>query len=281
MEQLQGRNAILTGASRGLGVHVARGLARQGVDLALAARSGDALEEVRKDVERVGVDAVAIPTDLSETAQIEALVRKAEGRLGPVDLLVNNAGVEHTAPYEESSPGRIEAAVKVNLLAPMLLVRAVLPGMLARRRGHIVNMSSLAGKVGFPGQTAYATTKAGLVVLTQSLRAELADEPVSVSAICPGFVAEAGMYARATGASADDSKLSTTTPAKVVSAVLDAIRKDRPELIVNPLPVRPVCALQQLFPGITPTIHRFFGTAALARTVHQGSDEGEGARPEA
>lgn len=266
MKELRGRNAILTGASRGLGVHIARALAREGINLALAARSADALEEVCEEVRSLDVDAVALPADLADAAQVEALAEQAERALGDVDILVNNAGVEHTAPYEEYPLKRIIAAVEVNLLAAMLLTRAVLPGMLARGRGHIVNMSSLAGKIGFPCQTPYATTKAGLVMFTHSLRAELVDKPVGASVICPGFVADAGMYARSERTrEAAPRLLMPTTTDKVVAAVLKALKEHAAELIVNPLPMRPLTALREVLPGITPHMHRAIGTTGFAR----------------
>ena len=108
MRELRGRNAILTEASRGLGSHLARALAREGVNLALAARSAGALGRVRDDVRSYGVTAVAVPTDLADTAQVARLPRTAEAELGPVDILVNNAGVEHTAPYQDQPVDKIE-----------------------------------------------------------------------------------------------------------------------------------------------------------------------------
>jgi len=268
MKELRDRNAILTGASRGLGVHLARALAREGVNLALAARSADALDEVRKEAVSLGVNAVSIPTDLAETEQVKALAEEAERRLGAVDILVNNAGVQLTSPFEDYRPERMELAVKVNLLAPMLLTRAVLPGMLARGRGQVVNMSSLAGKIGLPFSVAYSATKAGLVMFTHSLRVELADTPVGVSVVCPGFVAEDGMYARnAARAGSAPGLLKPTTPKKVTRAVIRAIRRDVAEQIVNPIPPRPLSVLRQIFPGSTPLLHRILGTTRFARNL--------------
>lgn len=268
MKELRGRNAILTGASRGLGVHIARALAREGINLVLAARSTDALEEVCEEVRSLDVRAVAVPADLADAAQVEALADEAERAVGSVDIVVNNAGIELTASYEEYPLDQIEAAVKVNLLAAMLLTRAVLPGMLIRGRGHIVNMSSLAGKIGFPCQTPYAATKAGLIMFTRSLRAELVDKPVEASVVCPGFVDDAGMYARREHSDVAAPKLlMPTTTDKVVAAVIKAIKQDAAELIVNPLPMRPLTALREVIPGITPYIHKAIGTTDFAREI--------------
>lgn len=249
-------------------MHIAKALAQEGINLVLAARTVDLLDQVLEDVQSKDVKVVAIPTDLSNTVQIEALAEQAEEDLGPIDILVNNAGVEFTAPYEEYPSEKIRLATEVNLLAPMFLTRTVLPGMLKRGRGHIVNISSLAGKIGFPYQTPYAATKAGLVMFTHSLRAELIDKPVGVSVICPGFVADSGMYARKqkTGKPAPKT-LKPTTPDKVVAAVLKAIRKDVAELAVTPLPVRPLTILRETFTGITPNIHKATGNLQFIRQM--------------
>lgn len=270
MKELRGRNAIITGASRGLGVSIALALARQGINLVLAARTADALEEVRQQLLAYNVKAVAIPTDLSDATQVEALVPKAERELGSVDILINNAGIELTVPYERYPAEKIRLAVKVNLLAPMLLTHAVLPGMIKRGRGHIINMASLAGKIGFPYQTPYATTKAGLIMFTHSLRAEFIDKPIGASVICPGFVADSGMYARRNKTSVDaPMALKPTTTAKVVAAVIRAIRQDIAEITVNPLPTRPLTILREIATGSTPFIHKITGNIDFARKMQQ------------
>ena len=268
MKDLRDRNAILTGASRGLGTHLARALAREGVNLALAARSSDPLGEVRDEAESLGVRAVSIPTDLSEKREVENLAEAAERHLGPVDILVNNAGVQLSAPYEEYPPDGIERAVQVNLLAPLLLTRAVLPGMLQRGRGHVVNMSSLAGKIGLPYSAPYGATKAALVMFTHSLRMELASTPVGAFVVCPGFVTEDGMYARTRDrVGSAPTLLRPTTPRKVTRAVLRAIRRNVAEQLVNPIPPRPLSVLREIIPGSTPWLHRTLGSTRFARTL--------------
>lgn len=268
MKNLQGCNALLTGASKGLGPHIARALAIEGVNVALVARSKDALGNVREQLRSHNVHAVTIPADLSETSEVESLVTKAEQKLGPVDILINNAGVEYTSSFESFPVEKIRLDVQVNLLAAMLLTHAVLPGMLKRGRGHIVNMSSLAGKIGFPYQTPYATTKAGLVMFTHSLHAELSGKPVGVSVVCPGYVADYGMYARRDKTGLKVPKLlKPTSTDKVVRAVIKAIKKDAAEIIVNPLPVRPLTMLRELAAGITPIIHKITGNTRFAREM--------------
>ena len=129
-----------------------------------------------------------------QPGQAAGLIDRAEATIGPLDLLINNAGIETAAAYPAFTDEELALLTQVNLVAPMLLSRHVLPGMLERRRGHIVTVSTLAGRGGNAYNVVYATTKAGLIGFTRSLRAELADSPVGASVICPGFVARDGMY---------------------------------------------------------------------------------------
>lgn len=276
MEQLRGTNAILTGASRGIGVHVARALAGEGVNLALAARSADDLDRVRSEVTGMGVKAVSIPTDVSDRAQLESLVERATAELGPPDILVNNAGIEAPHAYQDYPPDEIEALITINLLAPMLLSRLVLPGMLERGRGHIVVMASLAGKGAFPYEVPYSASKAGLVKFVHTLRSELIDDPVSCSAVCPGFVSDEGMYQRFL----EEAKLSapkalgTSTPEKVAEAVIKAIRKDATELFVNPSPMRPITVFQEMFPDTGARILKLLGVTDFSRRATEARGGG-------
>ncbi len=221
MKNFSGSNAILTGASKGLGVHIARALAKEGVNLVLTARSAEALEQVRDEMLSYDVKAEVIPAALTETDQFDSLTAEAEQKLGPIDILVNNAGIEISKPYEEFSPDDIQMMVTLNLTVPMLLTRSLLPGMLERNRGHIVNISSLAGKTGFPTQTPYAASKAGLIMFTHSLRVELADTQLGASVVCPGFVSDDGTYARVEERAGPAPKiLKPTTPEKVAAGVV-------------------------------------------------------------
>jgi short-subunit dehydrogenase len=198
--------------------------------------------------------------DLRDASQREKLVETALKRFGRVDVLVNNAGIEFTAFYHELSEAQIASVLAVNLEAPMMLTRLLLPTMLAQKNGHIINISSLAGKSGPAFQEPYAATKAALIAFTLSLRSTYRAGGVSASAIVPGFV-EAGIYARLkaqTGMSAP-AWLGTSEPAAVVQAVMRALANDRPEIIVNPIPVRPLLALTALFPRAGEWVSGKFG----------------------
>jgi len=240
---------LLTGASGGLGVHFVKAFAALHVRLVLAAFPGNDLEEIRAEIERQGCESVEMICDLRDADQRVKLVELAQQRFGRVDVLVNLAGVEFTAFYHELSEAQIASVLGVNLEAPMMLTRLVLPAMLAQKRGHIINISSLAGKSGPAFQEPYAATKAALIAFTLSLRSTYRAAGVSASVIVPGFV-EAGIYSRLkaqTGRSAPPW-LGTSQPETVVQAVLRALARDLPEVIVNPTPIRPILAFTALFP---------------------------------
>ncbi|MEE9277054.1 MAG: SDR family NAD(P)-dependent oxidoreductase [Dehalococcoidia bacterium] len=267
MKELSGGTAILTGASRGIGPYIARALAREGLNLVLAARSPTGLDTVAEEVRGIGVRAIPVPTDVADAQAREALLTAATDEFGAVDVLVNNAGIEKTIDYHRTDPVEIQQVIDVNLVAVMLLTRLVLPGMLQRGRGHVVNMSSLAGKVGAPYEAPYSATKFALVGFTQSLRAEYHGSGVSASVICPGFVADAGMYAdmnAETGVKAP-RMVGTSSPEKVAKAVVTAIKRDKPEIIVNPHGVRALLTLGEAFPSLGERLARRTGAHEMFR----------------
>ncbi|HXS67612.1 MAG TPA: SDR family NAD(P)-dependent oxidoreductase [Candidatus Polarisedimenticolia bacterium] len=251
MQIQSGQTVLLTGASGGLGMFMARALAKRGASLALTAYPGAALEEVRAESEKLGVKARVYALDLRDPVQRAQLISEVRKEFGPIDILVNNAGVEFTAAYDDLTVENITETIAVNLEAPMVLTRLVLPEMLSRKRGHIVNISSLAGKSGPAFQEPYAATKAGLVAFTSSLRHTYRGTGVSASAIVPGFV-EAGIYAdlKKRSGMAAPALLGTSPPEKVAQALIKAIEQNLPEIIINPLPVRPLLGLIALFPKV-------------------------------
>jgi short-subunit dehydrogenase len=273
MEDLQGRTALVTGASGGLGVHIARRLAREGMDVAVSGRREEALEEVAAELRKLGARAAAVPADLSDLANVDSLIADAQTALGPVDVLVNNAGVETVGAFTSHTERELTEMVNVNLTAPLLLTRRLVPDLLARGRGHVVFISSLAGKLGPAYNEPYAATKAGLIALTQSLRAEYRDSPVGFSVVCPGFIAGEGMYERMAQEGHRSNRLmGETTIEKVTDAVVRAIRKDQAELIESGAPIRPMLALGQLSPGLVERMAPKFGVTSLFRSVADARD---------
>ncbi|MFZ1153507.1 MAG: SDR family NAD(P)-dependent oxidoreductase [Solirubrobacteraceae bacterium] len=268
MENLEGRTALVTGASGGLGTHIARRLAREGMNVAVSGRREDALSQIATELSGLGVKSVAAPADLSDLARGDMLIESVESALGPIDVLVNNAGVESIGAFTSYTREELTSMVDVNLTAPLLLTHRLVPGMLERGRGHVVFIASIAGKVGPAFNEPYAATKAGLIGLNQSLRAEYLNEPIGFSVICPGFIAGDGMYARMVqGGQRSNRMMGETTTEKVTDAVVRAIHDDRAEILESGVPIRPMLALAQLAPGLVERVAPKFGVTDLFRRV--------------
>ncbi len=243
--RVAGTHVLLTGATGDIGARLATHLARAGADVTCVARGRDALEAL---ADEVGGRAVAC--DLTDREALRALVGRVEAGHRPVDLLVNNAAVETTAHLADLSADELEQVVALNLLAPAELCRQVLPGMLARGHGHLVNISSMAGVATFPGLAAYGATKAGLTHLTSGLRADLRGGPVGTLAVELGPVSSQ-MMDRIAGhrpsAAAFDRVLrarllTMLDPDDVARRVVSAVERDRHHLRM-PCRAAPVAAL--------------------------------------
>ena len=269
MDDLRGANALLTGAAGGLGRHIARALAAEGVRIVASGRNREALDRLCRELRRDGATVEPVTADLSNLREAAGLVHRAEAAIGPLDLLISNAGIELSRGYPAFTDAELEEITQINLIAPMVLARHVLPGMSARGRGHIVVVSSLAGRGGNAYNVLYAMTKAGLVGFARSLRAELADTPVSASVICPSFIAEDGMYAdmqREAGVSAPIA-LRPVSPESVADAVIHAIVNDTPDELITGWPMRPLLALQEIAPRLAERILAMTGAPAFFARV--------------
>jgi len=187
-EALRDRVVVVTGASSGIGAAVAKMLSEEGARVVLAARREDALREVQPGLE-AGAGSVVHATDVTDRGQVGALVERAEAELGPVDALVNCAGVMYFTLMKNVRAEEWERTVEVNCKGALNCVGAVLPGMLARGRGHIVTISSDAGRVVFPGLAVYSASKSFVEALSKGLRLETADTGLKVTTIQPGNVA--------------------------------------------------------------------------------------------
>ena len=181
--ELDGARVLVTGGSGGIGSALARAYAAAGAKVVVSARSGGKLADLADEIG--GAFHVA---DLADTAVVEYLVEEVEAAHGPVDVLASNAGIETVDPVATIDPETVRTAARINLEAPMVLTRKVLPGMLERGRGHLVFTSSLAGTAGFPGMGPYCATKAGLNNFVSVLRIELKDTPIRTTLVAPGPV---------------------------------------------------------------------------------------------
>jgi NAD(P)-dependent dehydrogenase (short-subunit alcohol dehydrogenase family) len=188
--RLDGKVALVTGGARGLGRTMATALAEAGADVALAGRSLDACEEAAADVARqTGRRAKAFAADVTKLADVERLVTDVEAALGPVDILINNAGINIRGPIQQLTEADWDAVIDTNLKGPFLCARAAGPGMVSRGWGRVINLGSVLGKIALAGRAPYASSKAGVINLTRVLALEWAGTGVTANAICPGAFA--------------------------------------------------------------------------------------------
>ncbi|MGI5273315.1 SDR family NAD(P)-dependent oxidoreductase [Nonomuraea sp. CA-218870] len=239
--RIDGARVLITGASSGIGAATARAMAAAGSRLVLAGRDGERLHAVAAET---GGRAVVgdVTTDASGLAR----------RAAPVDVLVCNAGEGWAGPFARMPAGRVDALVAVNLTAPIELARLLLPGMIERRRGHLVFVASIAGAVGVGGEAVYSAAKAGLVVFAEALRDELSGSPgIGVSVVFPGVVATP-FFARR-GAPYDRRWPAPIPAERVARGIVTAVRRGRPECYVPGwlrLPARLRGAAPGLFHGL-------------------------------
>jgi 3-oxoacyl-[acyl-carrier protein] reductase len=188
MFDLTGKSALVTGASGGIGAEIARALHRAGATVAL---SGTRLEPLAALAEELGARAIVLPCNLSDPAAVDALPKAATEAMGAVDILVNNAGITRDNLFMRMSDDEWQSVLDVNLTATFRLCRGVLRGMMKARWGRIVNITSVVGATGNPGQGNYAASKAGVVGMSKSLAAEVASRNITVNCVAPGFITTA------------------------------------------------------------------------------------------
>ena len=250
------QTAIVTGASHGIGPYIVRALAKEGMNLVLAARSEQELEEVATSasIRATGVHVLTFPTDVTDREARRALVHTAERTFGAVDVLVNNAGGDHQREFHHYTSDDVESLIQLNLTGPIELTRLLLPGMLQRNHGHIVNISSMGGRVGFPYTEVYSAAKDGLIGFTRVLRADYRKSGVSSSVLILGPISGDGLGARTMEelnlrVSAMGNAL-MSSPEAVAKGVVKSIKRDKAEIVIMPGPGRLLRALMDLFPGL-------------------------------
>lgn len=260
--QIAGSNVLVTGATGGIGQAIARAIAARGGKVMITGRRADVLESLAHEL-----DARAWTIDLAKDSEVQRLARE----VGDVDVLIANAALPASGTLDSFTLEQLDRALDVNLRAPIVLAHELVPGMVARGRGHVVFMSSLAGKAATPGTSLYNASKYGLRGFAAALRGELRDSGVGVSAIFPGFISDAGMFAEA------DVKLpagvGTRTPEHVANATVSAIERNRGEVDVAPLPLRASTIFANLAPELAASVARRMGSEEITRRMADGQRE--------
>lgn len=265
MRDLHGKNVIITGSSRGMGVRIAAAFAREGANLALVARTANDLRSVADELSRHGTRAITIPADITRANDRISLLKRAEAELGQIDVLVNNAGVAHWIPFCDQKETEILQIIETNLMAPLLLTRMVLPAMIERGYGHIVNISSGSGKRGVPYEAAYSASKTGLVEWSNALAMELEGTGVGLSVLCPIYYSTVGGFVRQ--GLAPPRLMGSLPPERMAQEVIKAIRRNSQEVVLGNGPLRPLLAINALSPRLGNLIVRFMGLAKLNRRL--------------
>jgi short-subunit dehydrogenase len=265
--KVDGSKVLLTGATGGLGAALAKALHEKGAELLVSGRRLDVLEPLAD-----GLGARAIAADLGRRDDVERLARDC----GDVDILVANAALPATGLLLELSQSQIDTMLEVNLNAPIALVRALAPAMVAGGRGHIVLISSLSGKSAGPASSIYSASKFGLRGFAHGMRSDLRGTGVGVSVILPGFIRDAGMFADS------GTKLppgvGTSSPEQVAAAAIAAIERNRGEVSVAPIAVRIGANIAAVFPDFAAAAQRLMGSEKVAARL---SESQVGKRPDA
>ena len=230
--RLNGKTALVTGASSGMGRLMALRFAREGARVALVARRETELQQLAGEIERGGGQALVLPCDVAERAEVFAAAKEALRRCGAIDILVNNAGYGHHRRFLDWDLDDMERMLRVNFLGTLYWTKAVLPQMVARRSGWIVVMASVAGKLGVPEESAYAASKFAQVGLAEALSYEVEDAGVHVLTVCPGTINTPFFDAEALERMPPVAKRMMIEPEKVIDAILDALVRGKHEITV-------------------------------------------------
>lgn len=186
--KLEGKVALITGGNRGIGRGIALSLSQEGINVAVAARDINKSQEVVEEINKRGRRAIAIKVDVTQWNQVQAMVKKTIAEFGKIDISVHNAGVVNSMPVTELTEEDFNYVMDVNIKGTFLCCKAVIPYMKQQGEGKIINVSSVAGKIGFPTLAHYSASKFAIIGFTQSLAKELAKENITANVICPGIV---------------------------------------------------------------------------------------------
>lgn len=256
------QHVLITGASQGAGKATALTFAAQGWDVVLAARNPERLSAVAKEIQGMGRQALAIPTDVGSAEQVAILIEKALAAFGSVDVLVNNAGICLTGPMVNTTLEDWHQILNTNLWGSIHTIQAILPAMQQQGHGTIINVGSFGGKMPLPHMTAYCTSKYALTGLTETLRLELASQNIHVGIVHPGVInsdfLERAQFRGATEQAASDRQQQmaqvlqsgwVSQPDDIAQAVWKAVQQKQADVVVGPVAI--ATELNRLFPQLT------------------------------
>jgi 3-oxoacyl-[acyl-carrier protein] reductase len=253
MKTIRGKKALVTGAGAGIGRAIAIALAREGADVCLLGRDEAKLQAAATEVRDHGVEAMVLYCDLTEPEEITAAVKSVLAKWQRLDILVNNAGTTYYGPTEQMTAQQVRQMLSTNLLAPIQLIRELLPTFIAQRDAHILNVSSIFGLITMRKGAAYQASKFGLIGFSNTVRAEYWRRGVGVTVLCPGFVRTPMLENYGTGSAGQRRhtipQWATSTPEHVADVAIRAIRKNN-GLVVTAGPLRLAWWLMRLSPGL-------------------------------
>jgi short-subunit dehydrogenase len=257
---LRGKIVLITGGSRGLGLEMAREFASQGALLAICARDSEELQRAQSELSQNGAQVIAIRCDVTDFSQVTEMVRIIRERLGRIDVLVNNAGAIEVGPMEVMTLDDYKEAMNIHFWGPLYTTLAVLPEMRDRHEGHIVNISSIGGKVSVPHLLPYSASKFALVGLSEGLRAELTKDGIVVTTVCPGLmrtgspgnaIFKGKHRAEYTWFSISDSlPLTSINSRRAAKQIVSACKRGEAEVVLT-IQAKIADTFHALFPGLT------------------------------
>jgi short-subunit dehydrogenase len=258
--ELAGKTVLITGGSRGLGLVLARECAAEGSHVVICARDDQELKRARGELQNCGAEVLAIKCDVSDSTSVSEMVRAIHERLGPVDVLINNAGVIEVGPLEVMTREDFDEAMKVHFWGPLNTILAVLPEMRQRKQGRIVNISSIGGKISVPHLVPYSASKFALVGLSKGLRAELLKDGIVVTTVCPGLMRtgsprNAHFKGRhraeyAWFSISDALPLTSIKAERAARQIIDACKAGRAELVIS-VQAKAAVLFDSLFPELS------------------------------
>ncbi|MES2733768.1 MAG: SDR family oxidoreductase [Bacteroidota bacterium] len=279
---VKGKNVLITGGSRGLGLVLARQLAQQGANLAICARDADELNRARQDLAEHGAKAFTFTCDLTVQSEVENMVKQVREHFGDIEVLINNAGVIQVGPFENMSLKEYEEAMQTHFYAPLYTILAVAPDMQRRRHGRIVNIASFGGKVSAPHLLPYCASKFALVGFSRGLRSELAKDGIRVTTVCPGLIrtgsprnvivkgnhqAEYAWFKQG-----DSLPFLSISAEKAASQIINAMKYGDAELVIT-VPAKVASIVDELFPEFSADMLSLVNRTLPAPVSDDGSNQ--------